>query len=175
MTIIHRKKRLLAVLVSIALLFAGCSFRYEPLSSEEAKAFLTRHWEDIDIIVDYLKELEYDSAFVEKDNEKIFYEFEWHDISLEEVNTSIHRLWIDGCTGISKNDMQEINTISFKIWSRTMGSVDCGIACTIDGQGMPKTEFQTCCEEIGNGWFYYYDDYEEYRTNPSKYEENQPW
>ena len=166
--ILFRKKSSITVLLSVALLFVivSCNFRFEPPSAEEAKAFLSRHREDIDIIVNYLKELEYDSAFidVDKDSGRIFYEFDWHEIPSVNVKNSIYRLRISGCCQISKDAKQEINTISFMIWTRTMGSVDCGIACTMNGQGKPKTEFQVSCEEIGDGWFYYYDDYEEYRT-----------
>ena len=177
MPVMYKKKILIVVSLLMTMLLAGCSFLYklppsEPLSADEAKEFLTQHREDIDTIVDYLKELEYKSVFIDADNKKIFYDFEYHDISSWNVNACIHRLWIDGCIEISKNDTQERNAISFDIWRKIIGSEDCGIACTIDGQGMPKTEFQTYCEEIDDGWYYYYDDYEEYRKNPSKYKGN---
>lgn len=164
----HNRKSLVYVCLSIALLLAFCFLRNEGPTAEKAKAFLTRHREDIEVVVDYLKELECDSASVDKGREKAFYKFEWHDILSEKMNTSLQRLWAAGCRTIYKDD----NTISFEIWGRTRGDVDCGIACTIDGRGMPKTQFQIRCEELEDGWFYYYDDYEEYRKDPSKYEEN---
>ncbi len=163
------KKSLLAVLLSMALLLVGCGFRYDPPSAEDANVFLAQNREDINIIVDYLKELEYDSAFVDKDNGEIFYEFKYHTIESKDVKTGIRHLWSSGCEHISirKKD----NTIYFEIWSRTMGDVACGISCTIDGNVYPKVEFQTECEPISDGWFYYYADYEEYRANRSKYDE----
>ena len=168
MTITHRKKRLIAILLSVALLLSGCSFPWpKPLPAEKVKEFLTRHREDIDIVVDYLKELEYDSAFAARDwgePEKIFYEFEWHDISSEKVRTSIRNLWRAGCTHISK-EKDRGNTIYLTLWNRIKESANCGIACTIDGEGYPKTEFQISCEEIEEGWFYYYCNYEFYRSH----------
>ena len=162
------KKTVMAVWLLMALLLSGCSLRNDGPTAEEAKAFLSGHREEIDLVVDYLKELGYDSILIDKGKEEAFYEFEWHDISSENVITSLNSLWAAGCRSIYKDD----NTISFEIWCRTRGDVDCGIACTINRRGAPKTQYQTRCEEIGDGWFYYYDDYEEYRKDPSKNEEN---
>lgn len=160
----------LSAIILLSLLFIDCFQGFEPPSKEEATAFLMQHREDIDTVVEYLSELEFSYAYIE-DDERVFYDLGWHIIPSNNVNTSVHRLQLSGCTKINK----KANTISFQIWSRTMGSVDCGIACTIGGQGTPKTEFQIYCEDLGNGWFYYIDDYEEYRAHPTKYEENQPW
>ena len=172
---IRRKGRILIVLLAIALLLPGCSLRYDPPSAAAARKFLTQNREDIYVIVDFLKELDQDFTFIDDDEGTIFYEFDHHEIPSAEVKASIRRLWQNGCVNITKNDLQDVNTINFEIWYRTIGDVDCGIACTIDGEGTPKTEFQIMHEEIGDGWFYYFDDYEEYRTDPSKFEEYQPW
>lgn len=157
----------------LCLFFTGVSLRPDPPTAEEAKAFLTRHRDDIGIVVEYLKDLDQDDASIKYiyNHGTVFYDYVDHDVSSKEVTASLRRLWFAGCTTIGKND----NTISFMIWTHIIYDVDCGIACTIDGQGTPKTEFQTKLKQIGDGWFYYYDDYEEYRAHPSKYEENQPW
>ena len=168
MSILYLGRRLIGIIIAI-LLISVDSYGLEQPSEEDAAAFLMQHREDIDTIVDYLKELEFSDAFIE-DEKEIFYDLGWHDIPSNGVNTSVYRLRLSGCTKINK----KANTISFQIWSRAIGSVDCGIACIIDGQGTPKTEFQIYCEELGDGWFYYYDDYEEYRAHPSQYEKNQP-
>lgn len=162
------KKTVMAVWLFLALLLSGCSLCNDGLTAEDAKAFLSGYREELDLVIDFLKELGNDSVFIEKGKEKAVYEFEGHDISSENVVASLRLLWAAGCRSIYKDD----NTISFEIWRRTRGDVDCGIACTIDRQGAPKTQYQTRCEEIGDGWFYYYDDYEEYRKDSSKYEEN---
>lgn len=162
--------RLLSMLSAMILLFSSCSLRYTAPSAEDAKKFLDRNRDSIEIIVDYLAELESDLAFIDKDDETIFYDFERHEIPSEEVKTCIDRLWRSGCIHISKQNVQETDTISFEIWHRTMGDADCGIACTISGQGKPYTEFQISCESIDETWFYYYDNYEEYRQNPARYE-----
>ncbi|MBQ2641081.1 MAG: hypothetical protein IJG15_03690 [Lachnospiraceae bacterium] len=118
----------LRAIILISLLFTNCFQGFEPPSKEEATAFLMQHREDINTIVDYLSELEFSYAYID-DDKGVFYDLGWHSIPSNEVNTSVHRLRLSGCTNIDK----EANTISFQIWSRTMGSVDCGIACIIDG------------------------------------------
>ena len=156
-----------------------CALRYYPPTEEKAGTWLEKHRKDVDIVANYLKGLEYDDAFFHKswndDNTAVWYEFEWHYVPSEEVRKSVRRLWRAGCLSIDKNDDTNANTIYFMIFSRTIGGVDCGIACTIDGHGTPKTQCQIRHEQIDNGWFYVYNGYEEWRRNPSQYEENQPW
>lgn len=162
------KNWLLILLLAFALLLSGCTVdRSDPPSTEDAKAFLEHHKDDIDIIVEYLRGLKADLASISNANGTIFYEFENHDIESKNVKMSIRHLWSAGCKSICKNDRRGNNSISIEIWCRTIGDVDCGIACTIDGQGTPKTEFQIECEKIAEDWFYYFDDYEEYRNHPT--------
>lgn len=174
-----RKTIRLAALAPAMLLFlSGCSLRFDPPSPAEAREFLDRHREDIDLVTAYLLELDADYAFISKsllkNPGKVFYAFETHDISSKEVVAAVRRLWRAGCTVMKKDDQNDNHTLSFMLWSRTMGSVDCGIAFVIGGEGTPKTAFQTMHEEIGDGWFYYYDDYEAYRSHPSQYADDQP-
>ena len=166
-----RKKQLMIALLVLVALLSGCRFLINPPSSAEVREFLRRNQNDIDVIVSYLKTLETDSAYINND-EGVFYEFEIHNNIPEEVKDSIRKISNQGCSTIGKN---KSNTVFFEIWYTNFGDADCGFACTIDGQGTPKTEFQIYCEELGNGWFYFYDDYEEYRSHPSKYKDNQPF
>lgn len=163
-------KRILAIVFTMSLLLAGCSFRYSPPSSEEAKEFLYQNKESIKAIADYLINLEYESIIIDKDDGSAFYNYEYHDIANESIRSHLRNIWRAGCTRIEKDDVRENNTISLEIWYRTMGDADCGIACTINGQGKPNTEFQICCESIDQTWFYYYDNYEEYRQDPARHE-----
>jgi len=168
MLIVYLGKRLMSIIIAILLIFVDSLGPFQP-SEEDAAAFLMKHREDIDTVVDYLKELEYSSAHIE-DDKGIFYDLGWHDISSDEVHASVHRLRLSRCKRIDK----EANTIRFELWTRTIGGSDCGLACTVDGQGTPKTHYQIYHEDLGDGWFYFYDEYEEYRAHPSQYEENQP-
>lgn len=165
----HKRYGLYFIIIfAMILILTGCSFRNAPPSIEEAGAFLEQNRKDIDTVVDYLKGLEFNSVFIDKRDGTIFYNFEHHAI-FSEIETGVRNLWDAGCTHISKDAAQEINTISIEIWYRTIGDEDCGIACTIDGQGTPKTAFQIYCELIDDGWYYFHDDYEEYRSHLSQY------
>ncbi len=127
---------------------------------------------DIDRIVEYLKGLDADDATLSPG--RVFYDFEYHDISSKNIKVAVLRLWRAGCTSIVKDDKYDGNTISFNIWSRTRGSLDVEIACTIDGRGTPKTQCQVYSEEIDDGWYYIFEDYEEWRKYPSKYRNLNP-
>ena len=178
MKAIHEKTTAIIMLLTAILLLSACSFRDDPPSADEARRFLNENREDIDRLVEYMMSMEYDDIFISKplnrNPGKVFYEFEWHDISSKEVIASVRGLWRAGCTIIQKDDQNENNTIFFMIWQPMWGERDCGIAITINGHGTPKTQFQTRHAEIGDGWFYYFNDYEEYRIHPSQYAEYQP-
>ena len=144
----------------------GCTRFLTPPTSEEADKFLKNNWHDIDAVVNYLRTIDAEYAFVV--GTTISYEFTDHEIIQEDVKTCLQRLWRAGCKLISIQNGD--NTIYFEIWNRIYGDVGCGIACTINGQGFPKVEMQTECKLISFGWFYYLADYEEYRKSPSKYD-----
>ena len=107
------------IVLTLIVLLSGCSLRLSPPSSEDAKEFLYQNKEGIEVIVDYLMNLRFNSAFIDKDDGTIFYNYEYHDIPSEEIRSCIRSIWQAGCTKIKKEDVQEINTISFEIWHRT--------------------------------------------------------
>ena len=86
------KERLSVIILAFMFLISDCLYGFEPLSKDEAAAFLIQHRDDIDTIVDYLKELESPDAYIDDDNKGVFYELSWHDIPSNEVNASVHRL-----------------------------------------------------------------------------------
>ena len=178
MIFVHNKRTVTIIICIMMVLLSTCVLLNDPPSPAEARKFLDRNRQDIETVVEYLMSLECDEATISKplnrDPGKVFYEFELHDISSKEVVASIKRLWRAGCTIARKDNQGENNTISFMIWSRTRGQIECGIAMTINGHGIPKTVFQTKYEEIGDGWFYYFDDFEEYRSHSLQYAEYQP-
>ena len=65
------KKTVMAVWLLMALLLSGCSLRNDGPTAEEAKAFLSGSREEIDLVVGYLKELGYDSVFIDKGKDNI--------------------------------------------------------------------------------------------------------
>lgn len=167
---------LVLLLVLVMLLSALLLPAQEPPTLAWAKVFLDHNREDIDTVADYLLRLETDHAFISKklngNPGKVFYDSEWHDIASKDVKDSVRRLWRAGCTIMEKDEAS--NTLSFMIWSRSAGQADVTLAFTIDGQGEPKTEFQIAHEEMGEGWFWCFDDYETYRAHPSDYAQFQP-
>lgn len=167
----------LVLLLVLALLLSALLLPpQEPPTLAQAKVYLDHYRQDVDTVADYLMSLETDNAFISKqlnnDPGKVFYDFEWHDIASSDVKASVRHLWRAGCTIMEKDEAS--NTVSFMIWSRTAGQVDVTLAFTIDGEGEPKTEFQISHEAMGDGWFYCFDDYEEYRSHPSDYAQFQP-
>ena len=149
------------ILLMCCILLSGCSSAAP--TAEDTTDFLAENRADIEIVAGYLCKLDYDYAAITSCYGQCFYEFEYHIIEPAEVQTSIKNLWRNGCEFICKNAENGNQTIWFELWHRTSGSLDCGIACTITGQGLPQAEFQTYCEEIAPGWYYYFADYEEYR------------
>lgn len=163
-------KKWLNLLLPLALVFfaSGCKY-FDPPKPETVATFLENNQHDLDAVVDYLKNLDTDHAYIHKYAETVFYEFEYHEIVSDEIKICLQHLWEAGCDDITIENRD--NTVYFELWSRTRGGVSCGISCTLNGHGLPKAEYQTECTPISNGWFYYLSDYEEHRKNPSKYDE----
>lgn len=157
-------KRFLVIFAFIALCvnLIGCNTERPTISYMSSS--LSDNREHYEILVKYLKELESDYVFIRSDDGLVFYNSSDHEIESDIVRSSIHSLWESGCEFICKDATNGNNTIWFQIWHRTRGALDCGLACTIDGTGNPSVEFQTELEEIDAGWYYYFSDYEKYRT-----------
>ncbi len=127
---------------------------------KNARKFLEQNRRDIELIVHYLKAKEQDYLYISKNDGTVFYDFEYHTLP-DEVKGSIKALWKKGCISIHKENEFDQNTINFEIW-RHRGS-EYGIACTINGDGVPDALFQIECQKIDDEWFYYYSNYEKYR------------
>ena len=163
-------ERCWSIVLPMIFLFSGCTLHNAAPSAKDATDFLNQNRNEIDVVVDYLTEIESGIICINDDDGMIFYNYEYHKILSNDLLSCINCLWRAGCKKISKENVQGTVTISFEIWSRTMGDADCGIACTVDGQGKPITEFQISCEPIDETWFYYFDDYEEYRQSQTQYD-----
>ena len=148
--------------LTLCIVLSGCIAKRPTIS--KISSSLSDNREHYEILVEYLKELQYDYASISSDDGTVFYDFSDHEIESKLVRNSIHSLWKNGCEFICKDATNGNNTIWFQLWHQTKGGLDCGLACTIDGTGNPNAVFQTECEQIDTGWYYYYSDYEEYRT-----------
>lgn len=157
-------KRFLVIIVAFALciVLPGCNTE-RPTSSDMTSSLLSNR-EHYETLTKYLNELQFDYVSIRSDDGTVFYGFSDHEIESDIVRASICSLWKNGCEFVCKDATNGNNTIWFQLWHRTRGGLDCGIACTIDGTGTPSVEFQTELEEIDEGWYYYFSDYEKYRT-----------
>ena len=160
--LVKRTNRFFILLICCVLL-PGCSSSAP--KATDISASLAGNRTDYEIVADYLCKLDYDYAFISSQDGQCFYGLEFHVIESDKVQASIKHLWRNGCEFICKDAENGNQTIWFQLWHRTRGSLDCGLACTMNGRGVPQAEFQTYCEEIASGWYYYYSDYEAYRVN----------
>ncbi len=161
----------LFLLLTIPVVFlCGCRDFAEPMTADEVLGFLEENRADAELVRDYLRDLPCEDAFISNSDGFIFYEFASHEIRSEEVKAAVRRLWRKGCEEVSMGREEKTgrNTISFQLWHRTIGSLDGGLACTVDGTGVPHVQFQTAYEDFGNGWFWYYADYETWRNLPQE-------
>ena len=159
---------LLLLMAALDCCVSNCTHYYDPPTTEDVDAFLKSNRQDMETVVDYLQSLDADFAAMDKNETTVFYDFEDHAIAQEDVINSLRCLWRAGCEHNSLNVHE--NTVYFETWYRTRGDVGCGIARTLNGRGFPKVQFQTECRPISDGWFYYFTDYEKYRTAPSRYD-----
>lgn len=159
------------LILSFILILLGCNEFSQQPSPQDAEVFLNNNRQDMDTIASFLINIETEDnlVFIDKDKTTVYFEFKQNDILSKDAKEALKRLRHKGCESIELNKRD--NTISFMIWSRTMGSVDCNIARTLDGEGLPVVQFQTECRPISDGWYYCFADYEAYRIDPSKYDE----
>lgn len=161
---------LLLLLMIPVVFLCGCRDFAKPMTADEVLEFLEENHADIELVRDYLRDLPCESAYISNGDGSVFYEFASHEIQSREVKGAVRRLWREGCEEILMGREEETgrNTISFQLWHRTIGSLDGGLACTVDGTGVPHVQFQTAYEDLGGGWFWYYADYEAWRTLPQE-------
>ena len=132
-------------------------------SVEDVESFVTENWNDISVINDYLLELGDRDAYISDNDGSILIEL--HDGKIEDdaVMQSVQSLWKKGCDSIYKN--RERNSISYSLWHRTMGGVECGFEYAIDHTLFPEVQYQTEMNPLSEeGWYYYLSEYEKWRS-----------
>lgn len=157
-------KKLVAVLVLLVLTLVPESCLRQPPSVEDVEAFMRKNWNDIAVVNDYLLELGEKDALISRDNGLVFIDFTHQEIKNDAVREAIQSLWREGCTYIYKDN--EYHAIAYTIWTRTIDGISCGFAYAIDQTQPPELQYQTELVSLSiEGWYYYIENYEEWRQN----------
>lgn len=160
------KRMVILFFIIMILFFVVCNKSCDDLfertpSYQKAKKILDNNKERLCCIIDYFMFSDYEQIYItDSDENGVMFtglETEYVMIENKEVIKNIEWLFrIEGIDVISKRK----NTISFQKWSTLdMGS---GIAYSIDGN-KPILEMLTKLEIIDNNWYYYEEDYNEWR------------
>ena len=163
-----RKRRILTVCVSLVIIVA-ISFglmhwafdKLTPLDKDKAERYFNRDKEDIMLITQYFVKSGYSNILINDTNGNMSIGYTCIKINDETVKKAVNNL-IDkrGYISIQRTD----NTISFAMWCR-LSDVSRGIAYSIDKEHEPTLEYLTELEPLEeNGWYYYEDDFNEWRV-----------
>jgi len=150
-------------LVLICVYFKSCSSIPPGMRSVERQ--LERNYDDIMIIVDYMIASKYESISIDDTDGWIWADFKDIKIKDEAVLKSVKNL-IDENEYISiyKNN----NTIEFAQWEPFVIDKGCGIAYSIDNITVPDVQYAVKMLPLEKaGWYYYVDDYNEWRSENS--------
>lgn len=143
----------------------GC-IRITNPSEQDILGVFKEEKNSFEIISQYLKDLEYSSCFINKDNGEFFAEFNYHNIDSNIVVGAIKRLWKKGCTHISKDD--EKNSISFVLWHNDHEMVAGLLICIRENENA-QVEFMTEIKKTYfSSWYYFVSDYNKWRISRTK-------
>ena len=160
------KKFSLLICICLLLSLSGCFFKIPPPSLNKVNKVFSEHVIDIKTVVEYIREAEYDQAFI-SDSNKIMhvYSYYWSDIHFKEkdisdieIQDAIQRLFDQE---IVQFIMKTGSQVEITIWSRK--EVSCYIVCTSNGIA-PSVEYATEIMPMEeDGWYYVIADYNEWR------------
>ena len=160
------KRRVIIASIIIAALLVvvlnNACFRSAKPNEQKTIGIFTEEKENLIIVADYLKNLDYPSCFIGSDNGQLYAAFDYHEIDDISVVEAIKRLWEKGCTHISKN--HEMNSISFELWYNDQ-DMACGMLTCIREDEDAKVQFMTEIKKLSTDWYYYVSDYNTWRTN----------
>ena len=158
-------KRFLAFFLSLLLLsgLCGCDFfDTNPPSPEEIQTIFQENRDDFLLVTEYLVGTGYTDISVNDDCTSAFANFKDIAIEDEAVVSALKKLSKNGCSSMSKRG----NTVHFCLWTR-FNDAGCGIAYSVDGKEI-SIEYMTQALPLSEeGWFYYVDDFNEWRANNS--------
>ena len=154
----------ISIVVFSCILLTGCLS--SPPDAESVDARFQNNYEDIQIVVDFVIDSEYQDIHINTTDGMMWADFETVEISNEEVNSAINRLlgrsfWGDRqYLAIYKSG----HTISLPQWSGPQDN-GCGVACYITEVMLPRIEYCTELTPLSQtGWYYYVDDYNAWRV-----------
>lgn len=159
----NRKKRslILFILAIFAIiLLSGCSTQRKP-GKEAAESYLQHDLNDLQNMAQWMQSTKYDSIAFWSYEEYMLAGIEKLPIA-EAIHPTLDRLYKKGYQFISMK--REANTIEFEYWWNVHDQ-GCGLAYVMEGDDKPEVQFMTECDQLSvDGWYYYYTDYNEWRT-----------
>lgn len=153
---------LLVVFLGIGL--TGCFS--EPPGVEDIEADFQSNYEDIQIVVGFLEDSAYESVQITSVDGTMWADFETVLIEDEDVNSAVGRIlkrpYADD--GRYYAVYKSGNTIEFYQWKSSQDK-GCGVAYSINGTDLPEVTYCTELVPLSEaGWYYYVDDYNEWRV-----------
>lgn len=153
-----KKMMCFVLLIAGMLCFCSCAATKPPTVTEIQEIF-DRDRENILIVTDYFVSSGYSNLIVwDNDCKNMFADRKDVAIEDEAVVTALKALAKNGYQTFSKDG----NTVSFCVWSR-LADVGCGMAYSIDGEAICVEYLTESAPLSENGWFYYVDDFNEWR------------
>ena len=163
------KKTVVVILIFVMVsLFCSCNEFSDPPTVDDIEGFFTENEGYIQTVADYLLHIEYDYAYLYREDggSRFLSNREYHEIEDVKTRESIKELFNKGCLFIGKEE--ELNSLHFRIWSKTNGNIDCGLSHDIKYEDEPKVQFQTELVPLNkDGWYYYLAEYEKWRSQHS--------
>ena len=163
----YYRRIIIYVLVAAIMLVSlgGCSIM-EPPSIAKVERRFNRHYNDIQIVVDFLISSEYETIIIDSDRRTVLkstdgYHYESIALALDaKIEEAVNRLLNGKYEGIFKND----GTVELVQWHR-FNDVGCGVAYAINSQGLPEVQYVTELIPMETeGWYYYISDFNEWRS-----------
>lgn len=145
-------KRISLLLLSIMLLFSGCGKRIQPPSAQRIEEIYQEYREEFQIIADYLLPQEKNIAIYSSQD------LQSAPANVKKADEILRKK--AGCYSIHRHG----NTVTFILWTR-FTDAGCGIAYTTADSPEPDMTFLTQLEALSeSGWFYYVEDYAQWRA-----------
>ena len=160
------RRMFLFLLISFGSMCFLCSCnRKSPPDYKDVTQYYEANHESLEAVAQYLRAIDDNYQAYDRYTKPVLYA-NANGISLEQIQKQLESLWQTGCEDVIKDNTNTDNTISFQLWHRESRQAECGIACTVNGEGQPHVQFQIEVKEIAPGWYYYYANYELFRSKP---------
>lgn len=163
------KPRILLVIISVAILLSalsGCSDIWElgenPPDYDAIKKIYEEHQNDMDMIVAYIQNAEYEWVHFDEPNGTMSADFQKNIPITDPKLASVVKKLLDH--GAVQEIYSNKGHVVFCCWS-SVKEKSCGIAYSFDHTKTPDVQYATELIAFSEpGWFYYVEDYNEYRT-----------